>query len=128
MINKCYLSNVYSETNDVNTGLLVEVWRRGFLLDYAIGYHMVSLPTVRYSNEVIDHYINMNLVGQQLENNCRSNSCVHVIIVQLYVLAQCSETQRDRSKFTILYYIQWIMVDVNMLAPNSFAHIKRLPM
>jgi len=48
---------VCSETNDVNTGLLVEVWRRGFLLDYAIGYHMVSLPTVRYSNEVIGHHV-----------------------------------------------------------------------
>jgi len=40
----------------VNTGLLVEVWRRGFLLDHAIGYHMVSLPAVRYSNEVIDRH------------------------------------------------------------------------
>lgn len=90
---KCYLFNVYSETNDVNTGLLVEVWRRGFLLDYAIGYHMVSLPIVRYSNEVTDHYIKINLVSQKLENNCRSNGCLHVITVQLYVLyVHCSET------------------------------------
>ncbi|XP_050429700.1 protein unc-13 homolog B isoform X4 [Adelges cooleyi] len=49
--NPCWQQDFLFETNDVNTGLLVEVWRRGFLLDYAIGYHMVSLPTVRYSNE-----------------------------------------------------------------------------
>jgi len=94
LINICSFSNVYSETNDVNTGLLVEVWRRGFLLDYAIGYHMVSLPTVRYSNEVIDNYRNMNLVSQQLKNNCGSINCVHVITVQLYV--HCFETQWNR--------------------------------
>jgi len=44
---------VLSETNDVNTGLLIEVWSKGMLWDNALGYHWIPLPVVKYSNEVM---------------------------------------------------------------------------
>ena len=40
-----------SETNDVNTGLLIEVWSKGMLWDRALGYHWLPLPGIKYSNE-----------------------------------------------------------------------------
>ncbi|KAG8041449.1 hypothetical protein G9C98_002742, partial [Cotesia typhae] len=42
---------VCCETNDVNTGLLVEVWSKGMLWDRALGYHYIPLPEVSYANE-----------------------------------------------------------------------------
>lgn len=42
----------YSETSDLNTGLLMEVWNKGMIWDRAMGYHWVPLRTVHYSNEV----------------------------------------------------------------------------
>jgi len=41
-----------SETNDVNTGLLIEVWNKGMIWDRALGYYYMPLTEVRYSNEV----------------------------------------------------------------------------
>jgi hypothetical protein len=46
------VSFALSETNDVNTGLLIEVWSKGMLWDNALGYHWIPLPVVKYSNEV----------------------------------------------------------------------------
>ncbi|KAL1140010.1 hypothetical protein AAG570_006987 [Ranatra chinensis] len=42
---------VICETNDLNTGLLLEVWNKGMIWDRALGYHWLPLPTVHYSNE-----------------------------------------------------------------------------
>lgn len=42
-----------SETNDLNTGLLIEVWSKGMIWDRAMGYHWIPLQGVQYSNEVI---------------------------------------------------------------------------
>ena len=60
---------LYSETNDVNTGLLVEVWSKGMLWDRALGYHYIPLPEVSYSNEVTNNesYVrnNVNLETQE---------------------------------------------------------------
>jgi hypothetical protein len=47
------VSFALSETNDVNTGLLIEVWSKGMLWDNALGYHWIPLPVVKYSNEVM---------------------------------------------------------------------------
>ena len=44
----------FSEINDINVGLLVEVWCKGMLWDRALGYHYAALPEVSYSIEVID--------------------------------------------------------------------------
>ncbi|KOX76752.1 Phorbol ester/diacylglycerol-binding protein unc-13 [Melipona quadrifasciata] len=41
-----------NETNDMNTGLLVEVWCKGFLWDRFLGYYYVPLSEVSYMNEV----------------------------------------------------------------------------
>lgn len=46
---------LYSETNDVNTGLLVEVWTKGLIWDESRGYHYIPLPEVSYSNEVTNN-------------------------------------------------------------------------
>jgi hypothetical protein len=43
----------FSETNEINVGLLVEVWCKGMLWDRALGYYYILLPEVSYSNEVI---------------------------------------------------------------------------
>lgn len=43
---------IFSETNDLNTGLLIEVWSKGMIWDRAMGYHWIPLQTVQYSNEV----------------------------------------------------------------------------
>lgn len=46
------ISLLSSETNDMNTGLLVEVWCKGFLWDRFLGYYYVPLSEVSYMNEV----------------------------------------------------------------------------
>jgi hypothetical protein len=47
------VSFALSETNDVNTGLLIEVWSKGMLWDNALGYHWIPLTVVKFSNEVM---------------------------------------------------------------------------
>ncbi|XP_023290333.1 probable serine/threonine-protein kinase kinX [Orussus abietinus] len=49
--NPCWEQDFLFETNDVNTGLLVEVWSKGMIWDRALGYHYIPLPKVPYSNE-----------------------------------------------------------------------------
>nr|XP_024217218.1 phorbol ester/diacylglycerol-binding protein unc-13-like [Halyomorpha halys] len=49
--NPCWEQDFLFETNDVNTGLLMEVWNKGMLWDRAMGYHWLPLPAVHYSNE-----------------------------------------------------------------------------
>ncbi|XP_053596010.1 uncharacterized protein LOC128667986 [Microplitis demolitor] len=49
--NPCWEQDFLFETNDVNTGLLVEVWSKGMLWDRALGYHYIPLPEVSYANE-----------------------------------------------------------------------------
>ncbi|XP_021922943.1 protein unc-13 homolog B isoform X11 [Zootermopsis nevadensis] len=49
--NPCWEQDFLFETNDVNTGLLIEVWSKGMLWDNALGYHWIPLPHVKYSNE-----------------------------------------------------------------------------
>ncbi|XP_073978403.1 unc-13 isoform X4 [Rhodnius prolixus] len=49
--NPCWNQDFLFETNDVNTGLLIEVWNKGMLWDRALGYHWLPLPAVHYSNE-----------------------------------------------------------------------------
>ncbi|XP_043278077.1 protein unc-13 homolog B isoform X12 [Venturia canescens] len=49
--NPCWEQDFLFETNDVNTGLLVEVWCKGMLWDRALGYHYIPLPGVSYASE-----------------------------------------------------------------------------
>ncbi|XP_017881671.1 protein unc-13 homolog A-like [Ceratina calcarata] len=50
--NPCWEQDFLFETNDMNTGLLVEVWCKGFLWDRFLGYYYVPLSEVSYMNEV----------------------------------------------------------------------------
>jgi hypothetical protein len=63
------VSFALSETNDVNTGLLIEVWSKGMLWDNALGYHWIPLPVVKYSNEVM-HICSVFIVSLQ---------CFHIV-------------------------------------------------
>jgi len=54
-----------SETNDVNTGLLIEVWNKGMIWDRALGYYYMPLTEVQYSNEV-SHRNALNSARNQL--------------------------------------------------------------
>ncbi|KAK4880863.1 hypothetical protein RN001_004182 [Aquatica leii] len=47
----CWEQDFLFETNDVNTGLLIEVWSKGMIWDRAMGYNWVPLQTVQYANE-----------------------------------------------------------------------------
>ncbi|XP_054287555.1 phorbol ester/diacylglycerol-binding protein unc-13-like [Macrosteles quadrilineatus] len=49
--NPCWEQDFLFETNDVNTGLLIEVWSKGMIWDRALGYHFLPLPSVHYSSE-----------------------------------------------------------------------------
>jgi len=42
----------HSETNDMNAGLVVEVWCKGFWWDRSLGYYYLPLSEVPYMNEV----------------------------------------------------------------------------
>ncbi|XP_076288063.1 unc-13 isoform X11 [Lasioglossum baleicum] len=50
--NPCWEQDFLFETNDMNTGLLVEVWCKGLLWDRFLGYFYVPLSEVSYMNEV----------------------------------------------------------------------------
>ncbi|XP_078049556.1 protein unc13 homolog isoform X12 [Augochlora pura] len=50
--NPCWEQDFLFETNDMNTGLLVEVWCKGLLWDRFLGYYYVPLSEVSYMNEV----------------------------------------------------------------------------
>ena len=43
---------VFSEVNELDTGLLLEVWEKGMLWDKAIGYHWAPLNTIPFTQEV----------------------------------------------------------------------------
>ncbi|EEB16051.1 unc-13, putative, partial [Pediculus humanus corporis] len=49
--NPCWEQDFLFETNDVNTGLLVEVWSKGMIWDRALGYNYIPLRDIQYSNE-----------------------------------------------------------------------------
>ncbi|XP_076179213.1 protein unc-13 homolog A-like [Ptiloglossa arizonensis] len=50
--NPCWEQDFLFETSEINVGLLVEVWCKGFLWDRFLGYYYVPLSEVSYVNEV----------------------------------------------------------------------------
>ncbi|XP_025833551.1 protein unc-13 homolog A-like, partial [Agrilus planipennis] len=47
----CWEQDFLFETNDINTGLLIEVWNKGMLWDRGVGYHYLPLHTVNFAAE-----------------------------------------------------------------------------
>ncbi|XP_011307877.1 protein unc-13 homolog A-like isoform X3 [Fopius arisanus] len=47
----CWEQDFLFETNDINTGLLVEVWSKGMIWDRALGYQYIPLSDVSHANE-----------------------------------------------------------------------------
>lgn len=45
--------HLHSETNCLDTGLLIEVWNKGLIWDKAMGHYWLPLHQVPYSNEVL---------------------------------------------------------------------------
>ena len=43
------LLSIFSEIDDVETGLLIEVWDKGMLWDKAIGYFWAPLQSLQFS-------------------------------------------------------------------------------
>ncbi|XP_020291931.1 protein unc-13 homolog B isoform X3 [Pseudomyrmex gracilis] len=50
--NPCWEQDFLFETNDMNAGLVIEVWCKGFLWDRFLGYYYIPLSQVSYMNEV----------------------------------------------------------------------------
>ncbi|XP_043203457.1 protein unc-13 homolog A-like [Amphibalanus amphitrite] len=47
----CWEQDFLFETEQMDTGLLVEVWSKGLLWDKALGYRWLPLTDIQYSNE-----------------------------------------------------------------------------
>ncbi|XP_065171080.1 protein unc-13 homolog A-like [Atheta coriaria] len=45
----CWEQDFLFETNDLNTGLLIEVWSKGMIWDRAMGYHWLPLQGIPYT-------------------------------------------------------------------------------
>ena len=64
-----YLFVYASETNRLDTGLLVEVWNKGLIWDKVVGHYWLPLHQVPYSNEV-----NQSAVLSTCGGSCLCNS------------------------------------------------------
>ncbi|XP_028166567.1 uncharacterized protein LOC114357243 [Ostrinia furnacalis] len=47
----CWEQDFLFEINDINLGLLVEVWNKGVIWDRALGYHYLPLTSVAYTEQ-----------------------------------------------------------------------------
>ncbi|EFN89791.1 Phorbol ester/diacylglycerol-binding protein unc-13 [Harpegnathos saltator] len=96
--NPCWEQDFLFETNDMNAGLLVEVWCKGFLWDRFLGYYYIPLSEVSYMNEVTRNQCNLsrNEAQRQAESHTSSD-----------MRDTNSNTQQDVIGDTIptLYYI-----------------------
>ncbi|XP_071643533.1 uncharacterized protein [Temnothorax longispinosus] len=79
--NPCWEQDFLFETNDMNAGLVVEVWCKGFLWDRFLGYYYIPLSEVSYMNEVTRNQCNLSTAevqDRQSEQNtsdmCDTNS------------------------------------------------------
>ncbi|XP_014475891.1 PREDICTED: uncharacterized protein LOC106745120 [Dinoponera quadriceps] len=73
--NPCWEQDFLFETNDMNAGLLVEVWCKGFLWDRFLGCYYIPLSEVSYMNEVTRNQCNLSRteVQQQAESHTSSD-------------------------------------------------------
>ncbi|KAI5725443.1 hypothetical protein M8J77_015459 [Diaphorina citri] len=69
----CWEQDFLFETNDVNQGLLIEVWDKGIIWDRAIGYHYLPLPQVAFSNEVGSRKVHHSSFSLFLAKMCTLN-------------------------------------------------------
>ncbi|XP_011328938.1 uncharacterized protein LOC105274476 isoform X2 [Ooceraea biroi] len=70
--NPCWEQDFLFETNDMNAGLVVEVWCKGFWWDRSLGYYYLPLTEVPYMNEVTRNQCNLNrtaVLHQQSERH-----------------------------------------------------------
>ncbi|CAL1678040.1 unnamed protein product [Lasius platythorax] len=68
--NPCWEQDFLFETNDMNAGLVVEVWCKGFLWDRFLGYYYIPLSEVSYMNEeTTGQWVNLGLELEQRGND-----------------------------------------------------------
>ncbi|XP_070516247.1 uncharacterized protein [Cardiocondyla obscurior] len=76
--NPCWEQDFLFETNDMNAGLVVEVWCKGFLWDRFLGYYYIPLSEVSYMNEVTRNQCNLSTTedrqSKQNTDMCDTNS------------------------------------------------------
>ncbi|XP_063994154.1 uncharacterized protein LOC135171497 [Diachasmimorpha longicaudata] len=57
----CWEQDFLFETNDINTGLVIEVWNKGMLWDRALGYQYIPLAELSQVNESeIEQWMNLD--------------------------------------------------------------------
>ncbi|XP_018365090.1 PREDICTED: phorbol ester/diacylglycerol-binding protein unc-13-like, partial [Trachymyrmex cornetzi] len=67
--NPCWEQDFLFETNDMNAGLVVEVWCKGFLWDRFLGYYYIPLSEVSYMNEeTTGQWVSLGLELEQRGN------------------------------------------------------------
>lgn len=76
--------SIFSETNNVNRGLLVEVWTKGIIWDRALGYKLIPLDQIaRDTNEKEEqwHQLDMELILMDGEVAGTKNPTGHYILL-----------------------------------------------
>lgn len=84
LILKCLWVFLCSETNNVNRGLLIEVWTKGIIWDRALGYKLIPLDQIaRDSNEKQEqwHQLDMELILMDGEVAGTKNPTGHYILL-----------------------------------------------
>ncbi|XP_058796060.1 putative uncharacterized protein DDB_G0282133 [Phymastichus coffea] len=83
-LNPCWEQDFLFEINDLNTGLLIEVWSKGMLWDRALGYHYMILPKVSYSNESFsEKWISLDSELEMKGNDVVGTKCStgHILLI-----------------------------------------------
>lgn len=82
IISFCSLFN--SETNNVNSGLLVEVWTKGMIWDRSLGYKLIALNAIPYSTTETQgqwYQLDMELILMDGEVAGTKNPTGHMILL-----------------------------------------------
>jgi hypothetical protein len=84
VLTKIEISSLLSETNNVDTGLVVEVWCQGVFWDKALGFVYIRLDHISYNNLNTNekwYSIDTDVILLDGEVSGTSNETGHVILL-----------------------------------------------